>query len=327
MGRKLKGKANPKGLKGALLRHQANEQAQKKVKSKADHSLHKQKPTKASLEQRESQRETAAKIIPFASNSTLLLVGEGDFSFARSIISQHYIEPENLLVTSFDNSPAELKLKYPKSFEENYEFLTQAGVQVFFRIDATNLIKSFKISKKTTWSKIAGQKWATKPLEGILFNFPHTGKGIKDQDKNIRDHQELVLGFLQSCKQFFKAVNQTAISGSTSNFSQGYTMNDEAATNKVSSEGYGKVFLTVFTGEPYDSWQIKIMARTGGWKVERSGNFQWANYPEYAHKRTNSEQDTTKPAAERDARTYVFEIFDKHSKASKKRKGTDSDED
>ncbi|SCU89783.1 LAFA_0E20868g1_1 [Lachancea sp. 'fantastica'] len=327
MGRKLKGKASSKGLKGALLRHQIHEQAQKKVKSKADHSLHKHKPTKASLEQRELQRETASKIIPFGPNSTLLLVGEGDFSFARSIVSQNYVKPENLLVTSFDNSPTELKLKYPKSFEDNYDFLKQNDVQVFFRIDATNLIKSFKFSRKTTWSKIAGPEWATKPLEGILFNFPHTGKGIKDQDKNIRDHQELVLGYFQSCKQFFKAVNQTALNGSALNYSQGYTIKHDAATNKVSSEGYGKVYLSVFTGEPYDSWQIKILARTAGWKVERSGNFQWANYPEYSHRRTNSEQDTTKPAAEREARMYVFEIFDKHSKASKKQNDSDSDED
>ncbi|SCV00918.1 LAME_0G12838g1_1 [Lachancea meyersii CBS 8951] len=327
MGRKPKGKSSSKGLKGALLRHQATEQAQKKVKTKQEHALQKNKPTKASLEQRASQREAAEKMIPFDKNSTLLLVGEGDLSFARSIIMQEYVKPENLLVTSFDNSPSELKLKYPKSFEANYDFLLENGVKVFFRIDATNLIKAFKISKKTTWSKIAGSEWAIKPVEFILFNFPHTGKGVKDQDKNIRDHQELILGFLESCKQFFKTANQVPTSRSAMGFAQGYTLDDDATNTRLSAEGCGKVLISVFTGEPYDSWQIKILARTTGWKVERSSKFNWANYPEYSHRRTNSEQDTTKPAAEREARTYMFEIFDKHAKTARKQKNSDSDDE
>ena len=81
--------------------------------------------------------------------------------------------------------------------------------------------------------------------------------------------------------------------------------------------------------DSYDSWQIKTLAKTTGWKIERSNKFQWENYPGYSHKRTNSEQDTTKPAAERDARTYILEIFNKHkhSKSKKNQKDSDSDEE
>jgi len=67
----------------------------------------------------------------------------------------------------------------------------------------------------------------------------------------------------------------------------------------------------------------------GGWKVARSSKFQWENYPEYHHKRTNSEMDTTKPAAERAARVYVFEINKKinNGKNSKNSKKEDDSDD
>ncbi|CUS24018.1 LAQU0S13e01442g1_1 [Lachancea quebecensis] len=328
MARKLKGKSTSKGLKGALLRHQAQEQLNKKIKSKQDHAIQKNKPTKAVLNNQKIQRESAAKFIPFEKDSTLLLVGEGDFSFARSIIENEYISPANLIVTSYDNSTNELNLKYPKSFQQNYDFLAERGVRMFFKIDATNLIKSFKLSKKTTWQKIVGSELASKGVQNIMFNFPHTGKGIKDQDRNIRDHQELILAFFRSSKEFFKQINQNASAASLDKFGQGYSLKGREDSTS-SSENKGNVLISVFNGEPYDSWQIKILAKTSGWKVERSSKFQWENYPEYSHKRTNSEQETTKPAAEREARTFIFELYDKkkHAKNGKKFQNAGSDDE
>ncbi|CAR25041.1 25S rRNA (uracil2634-N3)-methyltransferase [Lachancea thermotolerans CBS 6340] len=328
MARKLKGKTTSKGLKGALLRHQAQEQLNKKITSKQEHAVKKNRPTKAVLNNQKIQRETAAKFIPFEKESTLLLIGEGDFSFARSIIENEYISPANLVVTSYDNSPKELNLKYPKSFQQNYDFLMEHGTKVFFKIDATNLIKSFKLSKKTTWQKIVSSELASKGLQNIMFNFPHTGKGIKDQDRNIRDHQELILAFFRSSKEFFKQINQNLSSAILDKFAQGYTLKSQE-NGTPASDSQGKVLISVFNGEPYDSWQIKILAKTSGWKVERSNKFQWENYPEYSHKRTNSEQETTKPAAEREARTFIFELYDKkkHAKNGKKSQNAGSDDE
>lgn len=63
--------------------------------------------------------------------------------------------------------------------------------------------------------------------------------------------------------------------------------------------------------------------------LSRSSKFQWENFPGYHHRRTNSEQDTTKPAKERDARFYIFSKYvsnsSKHNRKSKK--DTDSDSD
>lgn len=328
MARKLKGKIGNKGLKGALQRHQAQEKLKSKLQSQKLHEINKNKPKKAVAENQKLQRENAPNFIPFTEKSTLLLVGEGDFSFARSIVEQDYIQPENLIVTSYDTSATELHLKYPHSFDENYKFLTDAGVKILFKIDATNLIKSLKLTKKTPWPKVVGQEWRMKRLNNIMFNFPHTGRGIKDQDRNIREHQELVFGFFDSCKQLFELINNGVDKILSQNSSQGYSFEGKNSINShPETVNAGKVILSLFAGEPYDSWQIKILAKKNGWTLERSNKFQWELYPEYHHKRTNSEQDTTKPALERDARIYVFETFNKkkHSKSQKRKRDTDDE--
>ncbi|CDO94572.1 unnamed protein product [Kluyveromyces dobzhanskii CBS 2104] len=323
MARKLKGKTASKGLKGALLNHLANEEKAKQMKKREKHIAGRGKPTKQPLRQKEQQMNIGSGFVPFTSDSTLLLVGEGDFSFAKSIIEQQCILPENLIISSYDSGITELKLKYPNSFEENYDFLKENGVVMLFGIDATNMIKSMKLSKKSPWLKLVGNSWAMKKLEFILFNFPHTGRGVKDQDRNILEHQQLVHKYFTSCKELFKLVNNSQkILGSRATMG-GYLTNESSS---VDTEGYGKVGLSVFSGEPYDSWQIKILAKDNGWKVEKSAKFDWSKFPGYHHKRTNSEMDTTKPAEEREARMYVFEMYNKR-KHSKKPVKNDSDDE
>ncbi|XDT30427.1 protein of unknown function (DUF2431) [Nakaseomyces glabratus] len=323
MARRLKGKGGAKGLKAALLNHKANVQQNKVLKKKTENKI-KQKTQLNKNQKKQQQNSVEKTFIPFEKNETLMLVGEGDFSFARSIIEESYILPENLIVTSYDNSYNELKLKYPHSFEENFKFLVDNNVKILYQVDATKLIKSLKLSKHTPWSKLMGPSWKFKYLQNIMFNFPHTGKGVKDQDRNIRDHQELLFGFFDSAKQLYSLVNSNK-----KNLEVGQTMgynlsNNHDAKSNITEEGYGRIILSLFTGEPYDSWSIKILAKNNGLQLERSNKFQWENFPQYSHKRTNSEQDTTKPAKERDARIYIFK---KYEKTKPKKVSEDSDEE
>lgn len=349
MARKLKGKITGKGLKSMLLQHQHVEQLNKQKAAKVENKLQlkeqkKKKQTgqakkekilalKAGISGPDGSSKTIPsstfhssmdkKFIPFERNSTLMMVGEGDFSFARSLIANDYIQSENLIVTSFDNSVKELELKYPHTFKNNYDFLNEHKVAMFFKIDATNLIKSFKMSKRQPWTKIL-PSFSLKKLDYIMFNFPHNGKGIKDQDRNITEHQRLMAVFFQSCLDFFKLINTRKDNKCLA----GYAV----STNEKFYTPVGKVIVSVFDGEPYNSWQIKVLGKTnGGWKVDRSNKFQWENYPEYHHKRTNSEMDTTKPAAERPARLYVFEIPSGKSKKNghpqKKKQNNDNESD
>lgn len=328
MGRKLKGKTTSKGLKQALQRHLAIEKQNKSIKQKQENVIKaKQQKSQKLIKHQQYQKQQNAKFIPFDKDETLLLVGEGDFSFARSIVEQEYIRPENLIATSYDASINELKLKYPHSFEDNYKYLIDAGVKIFFQINAMNLIKTFKLSRHTPWRKQVGKDWSLKYLNNIMFNFPHTGKGIKDQDKNIRDHQELVFGYFDSANQLFKLIN-SYVKTKRNITSQGYTLQDENEIEKISENGVGRTIISTFNGEPYDSWQIKILAKKNNLILDKSCKFEWSNYPEYHHKRTNSEQDTTKPALERDARTYIFREFEKRkSKKDKKKNDDESDEE
>ena len=314
MARKLKGKSNSKGLKAALANHKLQDNLiQQQRKKQLNQDRQKEHKSKKTLAQAKLQKKREGSIIPFKSNETLLLIGEGDFSFARSIVEQGYMQPQNLIATSYDASVTELNLKYPNTFQENYDFLIEEGVKILFHTDATKLIRSMKISKHTPWTKIMGNEWRFKYLNNIMFNFPHTGKGIKDQDRNIRDHQELIFGYFDSCKQLFNLVN-SHIKGNKSNHTQGYNLDKSSkmGTNDgITSEGYGKILLSVFAGEPYDSWQIKALAKENGLMLDTSNKFNWENYPQYHHKRTNSEQNTTKPAHEREARTYIFKKFER----------------
>lgn len=308
-------------MKGVLARLSSNEE----TKRKSEKSIEKQKEQLV-LKERSIKNGKGKKNIkqpqiqqkglqPFTIDDKVLLVGEGDFSFAVSIIKEGFVAPGNLIATSFD-SKEELILKYP-NVEDNLNFLTDEGVQLFHNIDATNLSSSLKLipnskNKKKSKTRLFPD---SKNFNYIMFNFPHTGKGIKDVDRNIVEHQKLILNYFKSCKEIFNLVNNDM-------------ENDFAGYSSTSvNENNGKIILTLFEGEPYNSWNIKILGRSEDYKVERSGKFSWQMFPGYHHRRTNSVRDTTKPAVERDARIYIFEPFAKKEDAKKKNATVDSDSD
>lgn len=326
MSRKLTKKAvNGKGLKGALARHSTIEgfkrKSQSTVEKQKDQQILKEKSiknkngNKKKKQQQQQQQKQQKGLIPFTPEDKLLLVGEGDFSFAVSIIRENLIHAANLVATSYD-SKEELIEKYP-NVEENLTLLEEEGVKLLHGVDATNLVTTMKLapSGKNKKSKASNMLFSdSKNLDYIMFNFPHTGKGMKDVDRNIRDHQKLILSYFQSCKEVFKLLNNEM-----ENDFAGYV---STSTN----ENKGKVILTLFEGEPYTSWNIKILGRSEDFKVERSGKFNWGMFPDYHHRRTNSTRDTTKPASERDARSYVFEPFTRGADEPQK-KNDDSDDD
>ncbi|PPQ69434.1 hypothetical protein CVT25_004825 [Psilocybe cyanescens] len=125
--------------------------------------------------------------VPFDPTDKILLIGEGNFSFARSLILDAPVQlqtlpPSNLTATAYD-SEEECYSKYPEA-EAIVSFLRSKEVEVIFGVDGTRLEKH---------SRLKGRKW-----DRIVFNFPHAGKGIADQDRNILSNQLLILGFLRS---------------------------------------------------------------------------------------------------------------------------------
>ncbi|ODQ81677.1 hypothetical protein BABINDRAFT_159935 [Babjeviella inositovora NRRL Y-12698] len=310
-----KRQSNSKGLQANLARHLLEQKMNRTVTKKKDDPVTKAKKA-ANKNQKIQPQANQRGLLPFTPEERVLLVGEGDFSFAASLIKGGLIKPENLVATSFD-SLEEVLEKYPATAPECIKVLETADIAgVQHDVDATSLIKTLglSVSKKNKGTRANWLFPTSGKIDVIMFNFPHTGRGMKDMDRNIRDHQNLILEYFRASKDLLNLTNDNVFNDFGGYRTFGQTSDQEA-----------RIVLTLFEGEPYLSWQIKSLAKSEFLKVERSGKLEWEMFPGYHHKRTNGVRDTTKPASEREARIYVFDKYKK--RLAKKEDGGASDSD
>ncbi|KAF9208698.1 hypothetical protein BGZ49_007882 [Haplosporangium sp. Z 27] len=183
---------------------------------------------------------------PYYDHDTILLVGEANFSFAKCLALEILNRGDIITATSLDSFTT-MSEKYTDA-QENVKELEEAGATVLFEVDATKLnkIKSFK-----------GKRFSK-----IVFNFPHAGAGIKDQDRNVVSNQKLMRSFFESATPFLTDTD----------------LGDKKA---------GEIHVTVKTGLPYDLWNIKRLATgTGLLGNKTSFPFKIEQYPGYEHRRT-----------------------------------------
>nr|XP_023907903.1 25S rRNA (uridine-N(3))-methyltransferase-like [Quercus suber]POF16379.1 25s rrna (uridine-n(3))-methyltransferase [Quercus suber] len=126
----------------------------------------------------------AEPTIPFTPESRILLVGEGDFSFAVSLLQHHGCC--DLTATCFD-SQTTLFEKYAPQAERNVQLLVEEGQRVLYNVDARKL-GTHKALRKTAGGL----------FEVVLFNFPHVGGKSKDVNRQVRFNQELLVEFFTS---------------------------------------------------------------------------------------------------------------------------------
>lgn len=110
-------------------------------------------------------RKQPKPTIPFDHLDTILLLGEANFSFTRSLLrAPHNLSGHMICATSYDAREVCLK-KYPDAAEILAE-IEDKGVRVVFGVDAGDLPSSVvgkgKGKEKQRWSK-------------VIFNFPHAG--------------------------------------------------------------------------------------------------------------------------------------------------------
>eukprot|EP00924_Labyrinthula_sp_SR-Ha-C_P013714 maker-scaffold_5-snap-gene-11.47-mRNA-1 protein AED:0.00 eAED:0.00 QI:62/1/1/1/1/1/3/106/295 len=224
------------------------------------------------------QRLRKSAISPYTSEQTILLIGEGNFSFAKSLLhlwdSYGKMGPlnlgRNLLATSYD-SKNELYEKYPDVKKNITEIRKKYGANVLTKIDGTNITKSFELleSKFLSMHKVQklfkslGEKKFGDEIgfDKVIFNFPHMGLGIADKEKNAQLHKEFLT---------------------------------EVANNvwKVLNPEIGEFHLTMKRGEPYKNWKAgKLIERTGKFKISSTIEFFPSTYPGYAHRRTSGENE------------------------------------
>ncbi|CAO3570219.1 unnamed protein product [Mortierella alpina] len=195
-----------------------------------------------------AQKKAMSKLPPppYYDYDSILLVGEANFSFAKSLALEILNRGDTITATTLD-SFTNMMEKYEDG-QQNVKDLEDAGATVLFEIDATKLakIKSFK-----------GKRFSK-----IVFNFPHAGAGIKDQDRNVVSNQKLMRSFFEAATPFLTDTD-------------------------LGDKKPGEIHVTVKTGMPYDLWNLKRLATgTGLLGNKTSFPFKPEQYPGYEHRRT-----------------------------------------
>jgi len=193
-------------LQTALL----NQQSRLKQKAHIAQAAKSNENSKAAKKQ--TGKKAVTVTIPFTPTDKILLIGEGNFSFAYALTvnppSQlQHLPPQNITATAYDTE-VECLAKYVDA-REKIDALRAKGVNLLFGVDATKLEKV---------PQLRGKRW-----DKVVWNFPHAGesgpyvststeasslptqfagKGIADQDRNILSNQLLILGFLRSVSGF-----------------------------------------------------------------------------------------------------------------------------
>ncbi|DBA95072.1 TPA: hypothetical protein ACH3X1_002585 [Trebouxia sp. C0004] len=132
----------------------------------------------------------------------ILCVGEGNFSFARALVRSLEGQGQSLIATSYDARDT-VDAKYQEGGDpvsEIIQELQDCDVTLCYAVDATQLAKSLQVASK----KQHVRKFPT-AFDRIIFNFPHVGLGIKDQDINVQKNQQMLSSFFFSACEVLKA--------------------------------------------------------------------------------------------------------------------------
>ncbi|KAI2612613.1 uncharacterized protein GGS25DRAFT_126607 [Hypoxylon fragiforme] len=134
--------------------------------------------------QSQSQPHHDEPTIPFAPEHKILLIGDGDLSFAASLVEHHYCA--DVTATVLEKTLDELVEKYPH-VQENITKVEAEGSTVLYNIDATKMAPF--VNKKG--------KDSTGVMDRIIFNFPHVGGKSTDVNRQVRYNQELLVEFFK----------------------------------------------------------------------------------------------------------------------------------
>ncbi|KDQ15647.1 hypothetical protein BOTBODRAFT_130917 [Botryobasidium botryosum FD-172 SS1] len=299
-------KAKKTSLKASLNAHLARaEKARREVEGQQK-AYTRKTGGKAKGKKRDSDRPFLKRdTVPYADGDKILLLGEGNFSFALSLLlpspstsRAHLTLAFNITATAYD-SRSQCFEKYPDA-ESNVKQLEALGVAVLFGVDARKLEKC---------KELKGKKF-----DRVVWNFPHAGAGITDQDRNILTNQTLILEFLRSVPPLLST--SPSASGSTSVYEEGGDppsaderptdvdvprKKSKSKTSKdVTRPDRGSVLITLRDTPPYTLWDVpklfksppplpvtsSTQQRQPRYTLLRSFAFRPEVYPGYAHRRT-----------------------------------------
>lgn len=263
------------------------------------------------------EMRTATPFHPLG-QSVVLLCGEGDFSYCRALaklLNGKNPEGSWFIVATALDSEATVKRKYRRAASNLEALTTEFGQKVvcLFGVDATKLHENKEIKRLLSARSSA--------LSRIIFNFPHTGAGIKDRERNIVAQQRLLAGFFASVSKLILPgemetsaslcnyqttmikshikLNETetklAHSKKNDNDDDETALDDDSSNSSLafSTQERFQCHVTLKTGDPYDAWNVKsIAAKASENKLSCPQSFRFlpALYAGYQHCRTIGEQ-------------------------------------
>ncbi|CAM0951892.1 unnamed protein product [Alopecurus aequalis] len=135
----------------------------------------------------------------YSSTHSILLVGEGDFSFSLALATG-FGSGGNLVATSLDSYDT-LKKRY-KQAESNLAQLKKMGAVILHGVDA----KTMRLHTDLRMRR----------FDRVVFNFPHAGFSGKEDDRRvIWAHQELMTAFFRSASLLLRPYGEVHVSHKT----------------------------------------------------------------------------------------------------------------
>jgi len=272
------------GLKSALVSLQSRGRAQSKAASAKEAQEKKGKALQRKIAgqgpSKQLHRTTQLQPVPFVSPwDNTLLIGEGNFSFALSLVEHHGIPGHRIIATAYDTEE-QLLQKYPE-VQDNLRILRERGVTVILHVDARALQKNKPLVAE--FKRLGG-------FSCVVWNFPHAGAGIQDQDRNIHVNQQLLLEFFQSVASFLSTTHDVNLEAEVSKVGDGEDSDVEKPT-KQQDDARSRVLITLRDSAPYTLWEVPKLAKRPPlghviYQQLRSYVFEPSAYPGYEHRRT-----------------------------------------
>ncbi|XWW93603.1 hypothetical protein V2A60_001537 [Cordyceps javanica] len=281
---------------------------------------HHQQPSQAKKQSKKAQEQRQRQLqhnqenptIPFDAEDRILLIGEGDLSFAASLVKHHRCR--HVTATVLEKDHAELADKYPSA---------DANIAIFQGISAKIETNKGAEENKGVYVSAGGDAAAADandekdqdtdaPLRNSAPNVAETASDDRDSDSDAdydaegnhrpRPPKTNRLLYHVDATKLPPALNRPPlfdrilfnfphVGGKSTDVNRQVRYNQELLVGffrralPALAPG-GSIVVTLFEGEPYTLWNVRDLARHVGLQADASFRFLAAAYPGYRHART-----------------------------------------